>query len=65
MKGKPPGSRALPPAGGPEAAARRNTPSGGQRFSGHLTISDVYWMILDALLHHIPGQGRPPGPIGG
>jgi hypothetical protein len=29
MKGKPPGSRALPPAGGPEAAARRNTPPGG------------------------------------
>jgi hypothetical protein len=38
---------------------------GGQRFSGHLTISDVYWMILDALSHHIPGQGRPPGPSGG
>jgi hypothetical protein len=29
MKGKPAGSRALPPAGGPEAAARRNTPPGG------------------------------------
>jgi hypothetical protein len=29
MKGKPPGSRALPPAGGPEAAALKNTPPGG------------------------------------
>ena len=26
---------------------------------------NVYWMISDALLHHIPGQGRPPGPNGG
>jgi len=40
---------------------------GGWRFSGHLTISDIYWTILDALLflHHIPGQGRPPGLSGG
>jgi hypothetical protein len=38
---------------------------GGQRFSGHLTNPDVYWTILDALSHHIPGQGRPPGPNGG
>jgi hypothetical protein len=29
MKGKPAGSRALPPAGGPGTAARRNTPFGG------------------------------------
>jgi hypothetical protein len=28
-------------------------------------LPDVYWMILDALSHHIPGQGRPPGPNGG
>jgi len=27
--------------------------------------SDDYWIILDALSHHIPGQGRPPGPSGG
>ena len=31
---------------------------GGQRFSGHLTISDVYWMILDALLFLITSPGK-------
>jgi hypothetical protein len=29
MKGKPPGSRALPPAGGPEAAAPKEYPARG------------------------------------
>jgi hypothetical protein len=53
----------LPPAGGLGGAA---APGWGLAvYPGHLTITDVYWIILDALSRHIPGQGRPPGPIGG
>jgi hypothetical protein len=55
----------LPRQGFPDRGGRQIPRQGGWRFSGHLTISDVYWIILDALSHHIPGQGRPPGPSGG
>jgi hypothetical protein len=36
---------------------------GGWRFSGHLTISDDYWIILDALLFLTtsPGKAGLPG----
>ncbi len=53
-----------PDRGSPTGEAA-NTPTGGRRFSGHLTNSDVYWRLLDALPHRIPGQGRPPGLSGG
>jgi hypothetical protein len=46
MKGKPPGSRALPPAGGPEAAALKNTPPGGLAV---LRALDNYQMISEDL----------------
>jgi hypothetical protein len=67
------GDEGVPPCGGPlspcrqqvvwGAAAPKEYPVWGA--SGHLTISNVYWMILDALSHHIPRQGRPPGLSGG
>jgi hypothetical protein len=68
MKGKPPGSRALPPAGGLGSRGPERIPrQGGQRFSGHSTTTrcllDNSWCA--PLPHQIPGQGRPPGPIGG
>jgi hypothetical protein len=45
----------------PEGIPRR----GASGPPGTWRLSDVYWMILDALSHHIPGQGRPPGLSGG
>jgi hypothetical protein len=65
MKGKP-----SAPEPCRQQVVRRPRPEGiprqgGRRFSGHSMNSDDYWIILDALSHHIPGQGRPPGPSGG
>jgi len=60
----------LPPAGGlgsrgPGLMAA-NTPCGGLAVLQALdNYQNVYWMILDALSRHIPGQGRPPGLSGG
>jgi hypothetical protein len=66
----------VPPCGGPlspcrhewsgEPRPRKNTPCGGLAV---LRALDDYLMKLDdfsdALSHHIPGQGRPPGLSGG
>jgi intein-encoded DNA endonuclease-like protein len=49
-----------------EPRPRKNTPCGGLAV---LRALDDYQMFTgrfsDALSHHIPGQGRPPGPNGG
>jgi len=49
-----------------EPRPRKNTPCGGLAVLQALdNYQNVYWMILDALSRHIPGQGRPPGLSGG
>jgi hypothetical protein len=56
MKGKPPGSRALPPAGGPEAEALKNTPPGGLAV---LRALDNYQMFTGRFLMRSSSSPHP------
>jgi hypothetical protein len=73
MEGEVGQMRGFPLVGGFLRASAASRWSGGRGpwvgasgLPGHLMIiSDVYWIISDALSHHIPRQGRPPGLSGG